>query len=67
MKKKGKRGGARDGAGRKPYANRKEIRVPLTIHPKTGSIEDCGGSESAKQIALHSIENFEQNIANAKK
>lgn len=62
-----KRGGKRKGAGRKPYINREDIRMQITIHPKTGSVKKCGGEESAKQIALSSIENFEQNLANAKK
>jgi len=53
--------------GRPPLPKgEKKSEIRFFAHDK--HIDKCGGEESAKQIALSSIENFEQNLAaNAKK
>lgn len=50
---KNKRGGARNGAGRKPISDKK---VPLRIFPRQSQIDACGGEDQAKDIALKAIE-----------
>jgi hypothetical protein len=59
MKRKSKRGGAREGSGRKPYSNRDDVRTAIVIYPKFGSIKKCGGEEEAGIVALDAIENFD--------
>ena len=51
------RGGKRKGAGRKSLP-KGEKRKELRIFPQEKHIDNCGGEEQAKEIALKAIENF---------
>ena len=57
---KAKRGGKRKGAGRNSLP-KGEKRKAIRIFPKEKHIDNCGGEEQAKQIALLAIENNRHN------
>jgi hypothetical protein len=56
---KNKQGGKRNGSGRKKLPQG-ERRKTLRIFPKEKHIEECGGEESAKKIALTAIETYKK-------
>lgn len=49
-----KQGGKRKGAGRKPLSDGSR-KVALRIFPTEKAIENCGGEEEAKTIALSAV------------